>query len=214
MLYALVRGPAAARISTLFLALALVPYLPINWILAPRYVYLASVPFSILSAFVLADIARIAWPIPRALPVALAAFALAGIGLSAWQSWEQNQVIAQDAGRWRAFVEGLQQRYPDLPEGSRIYVRGGPLADPLWQQQVMPAIGLVLWRDVELYNAPTKGRHLCASPEGPTYVVNFSGESFRPLLEGKRASAQLVAVDPIAGGVPPLIVNCDKDAPS
>ncbi len=213
MVFALVRGPAAARIAAIFLALTLVPYLPVDWILAPRYVYLAAAPFSILAALLLFDLAQQLRRLSSALP-ALAGFAaLSAVGLLAWQTWDQNHAIAVDSGRWRALVDGLRERYPDVPAGSRIYVRGGPLSDPLWQQEVMPAVGYLLWSDVELVTVPKNARMLCAAPIRGTYVVDFDEGDFGALLEGRRPSADLVATDPWAGGVPPLIVDCPQEMP-
>ncbi len=212
--FALVRGPAAARVAVLFLALTLVPYLPVDWILAPRYVYLAAAPFSMLAALLLFDLSQQLRRVSPALPALVGVAVLSAVGLLAWQTWMQNHVIADDSGRWRTLVAGLQERYPDLPDGSRVYVRGGPLADALWQQEVMPAVGSLLWDDVELVTVPQMARMLCAAPERGTYVIDFNGDNFGTLLEGLSPSRELIVNDPLAGGVPPLIVNCDKGPPS
>lgn len=210
---ALLRGPAAARIAVLFLALALVPYVPVDWILAPRYVYLAAAPLSIVAAFLLADLSTQLGRLTPALPVALTALVLGVTGLLAWQTWLQNNVIAEDSAEWRALVTGLDQRYSDIPEGSRVYVRGGPLADPLWQREVMPAIGALLWDNVELVTVPKHARMLCAAEERGTYVLNFDGNDFGPILEGRSPSLALITNDSLAGGVPPLITNCPEGTP-
>ena len=211
--FALLRGPAAARIVTVFLALTLVPYLPVDWILAPRYVYLAAAPFSILAALLLFDLAQQLRRLSPALPALVAFAALSAVGLLAWQTWDQNQVIAVESGRWRTLVTGLQERYPELAAGSRVYVRGGPLSDPLWQQEVMPSVGYLLWSNVELVTVSKNARMLCAAPGRGTYVVDFDDGGFGTLLEGRRPSADLVANDPVAGGVPPLIVDCPQEMP-
>ena len=213
MVFALVRGPAAARIATVFLALTLVPYLPVDWILAPRYVYLAAAPFSILGALLLFDLTQQLRRLSPALPALAGIAALSAAGLLAWQTWDQNQVMAVDSGRWRTLVTGLQERYPDVAAGSRVYFRGGPLSDPLWQQEVMPSVGYLLWNNVELVTVPENARMLCAAPVRGTYVVDFDDGAFGALLEARRPSADLVANDPLAGGVPPLIVDCQQATP-
>jgi len=210
---ALLRGPAAARIAALFLALTLVPYLPVDWILAPRYVYLAAAPFSILAGLLIFDLAQQLRRLSPALPALVAVAVLSAIGLLAWQTWMQNHVIAVDSDRWRSLVTGLEERYPELPAGSRVYVRGGPLADPLWQEEVMPAVGSLLWKDVELVTVERRARMLCAAPSRGTYVVDFDGDEFGPLLEGRGPSFELITSDALAGGVPPLIVNCPEGPP-
>jgi hypothetical protein len=211
---ALVRGPAVARIVVVFLALGLVPYLPVNWFLAPRYVYLAAVPFSILATLLVAEVGRHLRRISPALPALIAFVALTAVGLSAWQTWEQNQTIAVDSARWRTLVTALHERYPSLPEGSRVYVRGGPLADPLWQQQVMPAIGMVLWKDVELFTAPESARELCAAPGGETFVLDFDGGALTPVREVSGPSAELVSLRSGSAGVSALVVDCGQEQSS
>jgi hypothetical protein len=54
---------------------------------------------------------------------------------------------------------------------------------------------------------------LCAAPTQGTYVVDFDDGDFGKLIEGRRPSAELVASDPLAGGVPPLIVDCKAETP-
>jgi hypothetical protein len=94
-----------------------------------------------------------------------------------------------------------------------VYVRGGPLADPLWQREVMPAIGALLWDDVELVTVPKHARMLCAAPDRGTYVLDFDGADFGAILEGRSPSLALITSDSLAGGVPPLITRCPEGTP-
>jgi hypothetical protein len=215
MALALIRGPGPARIAVAFLALSLAPYLPVNWFLAPRYVYLAAVPFSILAAFLAIDLVRQLQRLSPLLPAVVGMAALGAVGLSAWQTWEQNHFLDAESAHWRSLVVGLHDRYPNLPAGSRVYVRGGPLSDPLWQQQVMPAIGEVLWKDVGLYNAPDGARGLCAAPDGQTLVLDFNDGTLTPVQEvrvvpagsGSRAVGETALV-------PALVVRCPNEESS
>jgi hypothetical protein len=143
----------------------------------------------------------------------VAALVLGVVGLLAWQTWTQNSVVAHDSERWRTLVTGLDERYKDIPEGSRVYVRGGPLADPLWQREVMPAIGALLWDDVELVTVPKRARMLCAAPAHGTYVLDFDGDDFGPIIEGRSPSLELITNDSMGGGVPPLITTCPEGTP-
>ena len=127
----LLRGPALARVCVAFLLLALIPYLPLHFFLATRYVYLAAIPFSILAALLFAEAAAYGGRITPLLPPALALVALSVLGLYGWQTWSQNEFIADGSAQWRQLVTGLQERYPELPRRSQVYVRGGPLTDPL-----------------------------------------------------------------------------------
>ena len=149
---ALVRGPALARLAVAFLALALIPYLPLELWSAPRYVYLAAIPFSMLSAVVFAEAARYGSRITPVVPGALALMALGVLALYGWQTWTQNETFGDETGRWHAFVADVTETYPELPAGSAVYIIGSDLSDPLLQCAVMPAAGEVLWGDVLLFS--------------------------------------------------------------
>lgn len=200
-LAALLRGPAFARFCVAFLLLALVPQLPANWVLAPRYVYIAAIPFAMLAAIVFAEAARYAGRLSSVLPALLAIVAFGAIGLSSWQSWEQNQVLATKSEQWRTLVTGLQERYPDLPEGSKVYVRGGPLTDAIWQFFVLPSVGEVVWGDVAVFAVPEATETFCRNPRGDVYVVDYDGGRFVP-----------VAVTSGEAAPPPRVVACQTPA--
>lgn len=180
---ALLRGPALARISVLFLLLALVPYMPLKLWSAPRYVYLASIPFSILAALFFAEAARYGSRLTPALPAVLALVAFGVLALYGWQTWNQNQFIAAWSTRWHTLVVGLQQRYPDLPDGSTVYVHGGPFTDPLFQCRVLPAVGELLWGDdVKLfafYTIYMVGHRI--RPGYQVFVAEYSGGRLVPM---------------------------------
>jgi hypothetical protein len=148
---ALVLGPALARICVVFLFLALIPFLPIDLWTASRYTYLAAVPFSILAALLFAEAARYGGRLTPALPALVMLLAVGVVGLNAWQTWEQNEVIESKTADWRMLVTGLQETFPELPAGSTVYVRGGPVTDILFQCAVLPAVGEVLWGDAKLF---------------------------------------------------------------
>jgi len=175
---ALFRGPQLARISIVFLFLSLVPYLMVTFALAPRYVYVAAIPFSILAALLFAEAARYGHRLMPVLPALLAIVAFGVLGLYGWQSWEQNQVFASLSERWRTLVTGLDERFPDLPEGSRVYVRGGPITEPLWQFYVLPSVGEVLWGGVALNTAPEGTQELCTLFAGELRVLDYDGGQF------------------------------------
>ena len=147
-----VRGPAAARFAVAFLILALLPFLPLKLWSASRYVYLATIPFSMLAAFTVTDVARIGRAIGPVIP-ALTAFLVIGVlSLYGWQTVSQNDDFEVSTGDWRTLVTGLQDLYPELPEGSTVYVRGGSLWDEaLLQCAVLPAVGEVIWGGVDVF---------------------------------------------------------------
>ncbi len=173
-LVALVRGPALARVCAVFLLLAIVPYLPIKIWGATRYTYLASVPFAILAAVLFAEAARYGRRLTPALPFALAVVAFGVLGLYGWQTWTQNHQQAEVSDGWRALVTALRAAYPELPAGSTVYVRGGPLTNELMQCAVMPALGHVLWGDALLFTVPEGYlQSYAARPGYRVYVGDF-----------------------------------------
>ncbi len=176
---ALARGPATARFAVAFLALTLAPHLPIlNFVLAPRYVYAASIPFAVLAAVAFAETAQLLGRLTPAAPAALAVVALGVLGLHSWQTWQQNDAFATEADAWRTLVEGIDERYPDLPDGSRVFVRGGPVTQPLAQFAALPAVGETLWGGVELFTVPEGTTEFCERPGGRLYVVDYADGHF------------------------------------
>jgi hypothetical protein len=192
-LLALVRGPALARIAAVFLFLAVVPYLPIEIWAASRYTYLASIPFAILAALFFTELSRYASRLSAVLPAVVAVLALVAIGLNGWQTWTQNadQAIASD--RWRRLVTAVDAAYPNVPPKSTVYIRGGPITDPLVQCAVMPAIGELLWGDAKLFTFP-KGEltNYRARPGYHVYVGDFIDGRIvpQPLAIASRAELQ------------------------
>jgi hypothetical protein len=178
----LLRGPAIARISIVFLALGLLPYLPVAFALAPRYVYLASAPFAVLAACAALWIARTLRPYRAVVLPALVVAAFAVLGLSGWQTWEQNRTFGAATEPWRQLTEDLQAQYTDLPAGSTVYVRGGPLTNPLLNFEVLPALGRALWGKAEVRTLSAQ-ESVCFEPDRPLYLVDFVDGTISPVLE-------------------------------
>ncbi|MGB2694398.1 MAG: hypothetical protein WBD55_04325 [Dehalococcoidia bacterium] len=174
-----VRGPALARISVVFVLLALVPYAPIAFRLAPRYVYLASVPFSIVFALAVWDAARYAARFAPAAPYAFAAGAVVVLGLYGWRTWDQNREIAVLSSDFEELVQGLEARYPTLPPGDTVYVLGGPLTNPLFQFEVLPAVGETIWHGVNIYAVPEDWTQFCR-PDNELLIVRYDMGRFIP----------------------------------
>lgn len=179
-LVALVRGPALARIAVLFLGLILIPYLPLSWTLAPRSVYLATIPFSLLAACFFVWLARLGARYAAA-PAVLAVLALGALALNGWQTWELNESFSGRTEVWRELVTGLEERFPELEEGSHVYVFGGSLTKPDWQLLVLPAVGDVLWRDVSLRSVPATWPSVCSPRDGDVFAVAYDDGQFNPL---------------------------------
>ncbi len=187
-LAALARGPNVARFAAMFLLLALAPYVPLKLWSAPRYVYLASIPFALLAAAALreallhAQRLRPVMPGASALPVALTVVAVGVLAFYGWQTVSQNRDFGDGTGEWEALVSGLERAYPELPPESTVYVRGGPLTVPLLQCAVLPALGEVLWGDVKLFTTlgddPSRYR---VRPGYGVFAVDASDGPFREI---------------------------------
>jgi hypothetical protein len=150
-LAAFVRGPAFSRFAVALLTLALLPFLPLKLWSAPRYVYLASIPFSMLAALVVWEVASLGRRLSPITPAAITVAIIGVLGLFIWQTWSQNEDFDYLTSDWEALVGGIEDTYPDLPEGSTVYVRGGPLTEPLLQCVVLPALGEVIWGGSKLF---------------------------------------------------------------
>ncbi len=180
-LAAFVRGPAPTRIIVIFLALALLPYLPLKLWLAPRYVYLASVPFSMLAALVVGEAASLARRLSPVVSTVVIVAVIGVLGLFVWQTWSQNRDFDDLTSDWEALAGGIENAYPDLPAGSTVYVRGGPLTGPLLQCVVLPALGEVLWGDSKLFTiALDTEETFRARPGYPVFLADAIDGGFVP----------------------------------
>ncbi|MDZ4278022.1 MAG: hypothetical protein U1B78_02670 [Dehalococcoidia bacterium] len=209
--FAIVRGPQLARWAVVFLLLALVPYLPLELWSAPRYTYMAAIPFAILAALLFADAAQYGERWRPFLPGLVALVAFGVMGLYGWQTWNQNQVIASESTRWHDLVVDLQDQHKTLPAGSTVYVHGAapPLNNPFLQCQVAPAVGQVLWGDAKLFTNLWQADWIFRIRPGyPVFVLSYAGGSLEPLdiQTAKPSDAQfeeliyLPGVDPAATG--------------
>src|SRR3990172_7605456 len=84
----------------------------------------------------------------------------------------------------------MQERYAELPEGSRVYIRGGPLTDAIWQFYVLPSVGEVLYGGGVVVAVPGRGAPFCIPPGTAGYVVDYDGGRFTPVWEVAPASKE------------------------
>jgi len=152
--YAFIAGPTFTRIAVVFLVLALVPYIPLKLWSAPRYVYVASIPFAMLAGILLVDIAGRVRSLSPVLPAVVSTLAIGALGLFVWQTWSQNEEFDDKTRPWQALVEGVEEALPNVPAQSTVYVVGSSLDDPLLQCVVMPSLGEVVWGETKLFTFP------------------------------------------------------------
>lgn len=124
------RGPDAARFLVVWCLLALLPFTLWVNLTAPRYTYLASVPFSIGLAWLGGEALRRADRRLGPLTAPAAAGALAVLVLFfAWRTGQENGGQAFAADRYRVLVTELQQALPEPEAGSTIYITDGIWTD-------------------------------------------------------------------------------------
>jgi hypothetical protein len=170
-------GSGLARFSVVFLALALVPYLPMDWVLAPRHLHLASIAFAILAAVLLERLTHNMRAVSPALAALAIILAFGGVALHGWQTLEQNSEATAASEDWRTMVEGLGTRYPAVPESTTVVVVGGPLTAPIWQN-VLPSVGRLLWGDdVRLATLPVEWFG-CVEPGRPALLIEYDSGRF------------------------------------
>lgn len=179
----LVRGPAVARFAVAFLILALLPPLPMKLWSAPRYVYLATIPFSMLAGLAIAEVARTTRSLSPLMPALVTCIAAGVLGLYSWQTISQNGEFGDQTDKWKTFVTGVEEVYPELPPGSSVYVYGGPLWDqPLLQCAVLPAAGDVIWGDANIYFLYDLGAK--ARPGYDVYFIDATEEPYHDVPVG------------------------------
>ena len=179
---AFLRGPGLARVAAVFLLLALVPYAPLDLWSASRYVYVAAIPFSILSALFFLQMSRLLGHVAPVFPVVIAFVAIGVVGLYSWQTWEQEQAQASLSDDWRSLVTGLDETYPELPEESTVYVYGSDDFGVLFQCAVLPAVGEVLWGEAKVFTFLSGDLdQYRIRPGYRGFVVAERGDSFRPV---------------------------------
>ncbi|MCI0777151.1 MAG: hypothetical protein J4N95_03135 [Chloroflexi bacterium] len=204
-LAAFVRGPAPTRIIVVFLVLALIPYLPLKLWSAPRYVYLASVPFSMLAALVVWEAASLARRLSPLVSTIVVVAVITALGLFVWQTWSQDQDFDELTSVWEEFAGGIEDTYPDLPEGSTVYVRGGSLTGPLLQCVVLPALGEVIWGNTKLFTIASDSEATYgARPGYPVFLADTIDGGFVPatlsISAGEEGVTLLPHVPPDASG--------------
>ncbi|HEY8489494.1 MAG TPA: hypothetical protein VIO14_00735, partial [Dehalococcoidia bacterium] len=139
--YVLVRGPAAARFLAAWCLLALLPFTLWEDLPAPRYLYLASVPFLTGLAWLGGEAVRRAERAlgPPALPAAAGVLAALFLIL-AWRTAVENGGQAFAAERYRVLVTGLRQALPAPEPGSTIYITNGVWTDRWDNSEWLPDV--------------------------------------------------------------------------
>jgi hypothetical protein len=152
-------GSARARFLVIWTALALLPFCLWTVPIAPaRYVYMAAVPFAVLSAWAVVSSGEIVlasrpwqvlsrWHITPAFGIAAAVLAALAIGLAGQTTVDRDEAYAKSTEPYRDLAEELPLLLPELPSGSRIVLYYGVWDGfPSWRDAVVQTV----YRDTTL----------------------------------------------------------------
>ena len=163
-------GPKIARIGVLWIILALVPHVFIQYATASRYLYIPSIGFALLfsraAIMLAAPLARIS---PR-LAVALAPLLALLLGWYAYQTVQQDQPFAAATGDWQRFHRDVTRVFPTVPAHTRVVIIGGPFQLYDFQIAILPAFAQATWgpdvtlTDVEPGSLPARIALVSGSP--------------------------------------------------
>jgi len=153
-----VRGPNIARVAAVGVALALLPYVPVEIWTASRYSYAAVAffaPLVAIAGYYVFDRVRSVHPLARAPAATLALIALAVVAsLYGWQTYAQDRRSGIATDRWQLLVNELQANYENVPPGTTIYIVDGPWTNPMEQYTWVPSVARTLYGDAAAFNLP------------------------------------------------------------
>ena len=124
----LVLGPPVVRFLVCWMAVSLAPF--VLWdmgVVAPRYVYMAALPFSLIVSWLAYAVVRLARP----WPLKAVGLSLAGAGLTAvvvfgaFHTIERGRDWEAATDRYELLATGLKEAYVDIPPESRVIINNG-----------------------------------------------------------------------------------------
>ena len=174
------RGPHLARVGAIGIALALLPFAPVEIWTASRYTYAAVAffaPVAAIAAYAVYDRVRSAHALLRvpATLVALA-FVVTVAGLYAWQTSAQNAHSGKDNERWALLVDELRRNHEQVPPGTTIYIVNGPWTNPMEQYTWVPSVARALYGDAAAFNL-SQAEYASAPPpiDGALFLYSNEG---------------------------------------
>jgi hypothetical protein len=154
----LIRGPGIARVGILGMALAILPFAPVEIWTASRYTYGAVAffaPIAALSAYWLFDQVRRTHHYVR-VPATIVGlvFVATVAGLYSWQTQARNQMSGERYDRWQLLANELRRNYETVPPGTTIYIVDGPWTNPMEQYTWVPSVARALYGDAAAFDLP------------------------------------------------------------
>jgi len=194
MLFLFVRGPNIARVCVLGVALALLPYVPVEIWTASRYTYAAVAFFAIggaVAGYQAFDRVRGAhrWLRVPAQAVALALVVVV-TGLYAWQSYAQDARSGRGTDRWQLLADQLRANYREVPPGTTIWIIDGPWTNPMEQYTWVPSVARALYGDAAAFDLPA-GAYQADPPDTQRALfLRWTIDGLRPVPEQQVVAPQ------------------------
>ena len=152
------RGPQLARVAVAGVAIALLPFVPVEIWTASRYTYAAVAFFGIgagIAGVALYD--RVA-SLHRRLRAPAMAFGIAAVavvaGLYSWQTHARNARSGEGTARWQLLVDELRANYASVPPGTTIWIVDGPWTNPMEQYTWVPSVARAVYGDAAAFDLP------------------------------------------------------------
>jgi hypothetical protein len=187
-----IRGPHIARIAAGGVLLALLPLAPVEIWTASRYSYSAVAffaPLAAIAACAAFDRVRGVHRWARTPALALGLLSVATVaGLYAWQTHAQDARSGRYGERWRLLADELRTNYDDVPDGTTIYIIGGPWQNPMEQYTWVPSVARALYGDAAAVNL-SREMYEQESFEGRSPVfLQWDGEHLIPASQAQVAA--------------------------
>lgn len=180
-------GPRIAAVGALGVALALLPFVPVEVWTASRYSYGAAAffaPVAAIAAYWLYERMR-ALHVRARLPAAALALALVATvaALYAWQSYAQDSNSGRRTDRWQLLVNELQANYESVPPGTTIWIVDGPWTSPMEQYTWVPGVARALYGDAAAFDLPA-GAYAQEQRERPRALyLRWTGSALVPVTQ-------------------------------
>jgi hypothetical protein len=163
------RGPHIARLSAVGVVLALTPFVPVEIWTASRYTYGAvafSAPVFAIAAYAIYSRLSAAHRLVR-IPLTAGALLFVAViaGLYAWQTHAQHARSGAAGERWRLLAAELRANYDDVPDGTTIYIIGGPWQNPMEQYTWVPSVARALYGDAAAFDLPRAAYENATPPD-------------------------------------------------
>jgi hypothetical protein len=152
------RGPDIARVCVLGIALALLPFVPVEIWTASRYTYAAVAffaPIAAIALYWLYDRTRGAHGLVR-VPATIAGivFVVTVAGLYSWQTTARVQMSGEKTDRWELLANELRENYEAVPPGTTIWIVDGPWTNPMEQYTWVPSVARAVYGDASAFDLP------------------------------------------------------------